>query len=102
MEPERVVIVGAGQTGRGMFGALFYKEGCYELTFADTDAALVRGLREQGHYTVEEKDLLTGSVEHVRVDGFSCVDVADRAGDPARRAGSGDVHRSGGVSQVVR
>lgn len=78
MEPERVVIVGAGQTGRGMFGALFYKEGCYELTFADTDAALVRGLREQGHYTVEEKDLLTGSVEHVRVDGFSCVDVADR------------------------
>ena len=78
MEPERVVIVGAGQTGRGMFGALFFEEGGYRITFADTDSRLMDGLREQGYYTVEEKDLLSGDVRRVRVSGFECVDVHDR------------------------
>lgn len=78
MEPESVVIVGAGQTGRGMFGALFFEEGGYRITFADIDSRLMDGLREQGYYTVEEKDLLTGDVRRVCVSGFECVDVHER------------------------
>ena len=78
MESECVVIIGAGQTGRGMFGALFFEEGGFRITFADTDSELIAGLREQGYYTVEEKDLLSGEVRSVRVSGFDCVDVHDR------------------------
>lgn len=75
-----VVIIGAGRTGRGMLGELFYSEGGYEITFADIDTALVAGLRQQGYYTAEQKGLLSGEVKRTRVEGYTVLDtVADHA-----------------------
>ena len=52
---RRVVIIGSGRTGRGMFGEMFYLEGGFDLVFADIDSELIGALREQGYYTVEKK-----------------------------------------------
>lgn len=80
MSPRKVVIIGAGRTGRGMLGQLFFAEGGYRLTFADNNPQLVEGLRRQGYYTVEQKDLLSGEVRHTRVEGFTVLDTqGDRA-----------------------
>lgn len=70
-----VTIIGAGRTGRGMLGELFYKEGDFRITFADCDSALVEGLRRQGYYTVSQNDLLTGTVKVTCVSDFSVVDT---------------------------
>lgn len=70
-----VTIVGAGRSGRGMLGEMFYSAGGFDLVFADNDSNLVRGLSEQGYYTVEQKDLLTGKAALTRVKGFIVVDT---------------------------
>ena len=72
---RRVVIIGSGRTGRGMFGEMFYLEGGFDLVFADIDSELIGALREQGYYTVEKKNLLTGKVTKTRVDKFHAIDV---------------------------
>lgn len=73
---RRVVIIGSGRTGRGMLGQMFYAEGDCDVVFADIDRKLVEALRSQGHFTVEQKDLLTGSSTVTRVEGFRAVDVS--------------------------
>lgn len=72
---RRVTIIGSGRTGRGMLGELFYSEKNFDLVFADIDSKLVDTLREQGYYTVEQKNLLTGTIRKTRVDNFHAVDV---------------------------
>lgn len=72
---RRVTIIGAGRTGRGMLGELFWSEGDVELVFADCDAELVEGLRAQGWYRVEQLDLLSGASSITRVDSFQMVDT---------------------------
>ena len=47
----RIVIIGAGRTGRGFIGRLL-AEGGAEFTFVDKDAALVDALNAQGCYDV--------------------------------------------------
>lgn len=75
MEKRKVVIIGAGRTGRGMLGELFFSEGGYSLTFADHDGGLIQGLRSQGYYTAEQKGLLSGGVKTTRVEGFEAVNT---------------------------
>ena len=70
-----ITIIGAGRSGRGMLGEMFYSEGGFRLVFADIDSNLVRGLSKQGYYTVEQKNLLTGECKKTCVEGFEVVDT---------------------------
>ena len=72
---REVTIIGAGRTGRGMLGELFYKEGDFHITFADCNPELVEGLRRQGYYTVLQNNLVTGAATTTRVCGFEVVDT---------------------------
>lgn len=67
---RNVLIIGAGRTGRGMLGEMFYTEGGYDLIFADNDPTLVAGLKQQGWYSVEQKDLITGKSKKTLIDSF--------------------------------
>jgi mannitol-1-phosphate 5-dehydrogenase len=58
---KRVVIFGAGSTGRGHLGELAFAAG-WEPVFVDRNAGLVRVLREAGRYTVK---LCTGAGHRV-------------------------------------
>ncbi len=49
--PERAVIVGAGNVGRGFLGQLFSESG-FEVVFVDVDAPLIAALRSRGAYTL--------------------------------------------------
>ena len=76
---RKVTIIGAGRTGRGTFGELFYSEGGFDIAFADINPDLVRSLREQGHFVTKQTDLDAGTSKVIRVDGFEAFDVqADR------------------------
>lgn len=72
---REVTIIGAGRTGRGMFGELFDGEGSFHLNFADQNTDLVRGLRKQGYYKVEMKDLLTGNTIERTITDFDVFDI---------------------------
>lgn len=70
---QRILIIGAGATGRGHLGALCFEAG-FDLTFVDRDKALVSALAKAGSYTVA----LCGDAEReLVVDRFRAVDVAD-------------------------
>lgn len=76
---RKVTIIGAGRTGRGTFGELFFSEGGFDIAFADINADLVRALREQGYFVTKQTDLDTGTFKQIRVDGFEVFEVqADR------------------------
>jgi mannitol-1-phosphate 5-dehydrogenase len=50
--PERIVVFGAGATGRGHVGLLAWQAG-FEIVFVDKKPELVEALRRAGAYTVE-------------------------------------------------
>lgn len=76
---KKVTIIGAGRTGRGTFGELFFSEGGFDIAFADINPDLVHSLREQGHFVTKQTDLDTGTSKVIRVEGFEAFDVqADR------------------------
>lgn len=86
---RKVTIIGAGRTGRGTFGELFFSEGGFDIAFADINADLVRALREQGYFVTKQTDLDTGAFKQIRVDGFEVFDVrADRGAYLRRLADS--------------
>ena len=72
---EEVVIIGAGRSGRGMLGEMYYTDGSYHITFADRDASLVSGLRKQGYYTVHMSNVKMGTSRDTRVEGFDILDT---------------------------
>jgi len=64
--PERVVVFGAGATGRGHVGLLAWQAG-FEVVFVDKRAELVESLRRAGRYAVK----LYGQTEQqIAVHGF--------------------------------
>ena len=76
---KKVTIIGAGRTGRGTFGELFFSEGGFDIAFADINPDLVHSLREQGHFVTKQTDLDAGTSKVIRVEGFEAFDVqADR------------------------
>lgn len=76
---RKVTIIGAGRTGRGTFGELFFSEGGFDIAFADINTDLVRALRKQGYFVTKQTDLDTGAFKQIRVDGFEVFEVqADR------------------------
>lgn len=86
---RKVTIIGAGRTGRGTFGELFFSEGGFDIAFADINADLVRALCEQGYFVTKQTNLDTGTFKQVRVEGFEVYDVrADRGAYLRRLADS--------------
>lgn len=86
---RKVTIIGAGRTGRGTFGELFYSEGGFDIAFADINPDLVRSLRAQGHFVTKQTNLDAGTSKVIRVEGFEAFDVqADREAYLHRLAGS--------------
>lgn len=76
---RKVTIIGAGRTGRGTFGELFFSEGGFDIAFADINPDLVRSLRERGHFVTKQTDLDAGTSKVICVVGFEAFDVqADR------------------------
>ena len=76
---QKVVIIGAGRTGRGMLGELYFQDGA-QIVFADKDPELVAGLRRQGYYTVQMSNIHSGQTRETRVEGFEILDTrADHA-----------------------
>jgi len=71
---KRVMILGAGSTGRGHVGQLAFEAG-WELILADKDRDLVQALRAAGRYTVH----LYGprGARHVTVDRFRAYRVSE-------------------------
>ena len=71
---RRVLILGAGSSGRGHLGQLAYEAG-WDLVFADRNRELVDALREAGRYTVR---LCTAQAERtVMVEGFRAYPIGD-------------------------
>ena len=86
---KKITIIGAGRTGRGTFGELFFSEGGFDIAFADINADLVHALREQGHFVTKQTNLDTGTFKQIRVDSFEVFDVqADRGAYLRRLADS--------------
>lgn len=67
---EKVLIIGAGRTGRGMLGEMFFLDGYYELIFADYNMSLVDELKTQGYYDVKKTNLSSGESSTTRVTTF--------------------------------
>ena len=74
MAAKRLVLMGAGMTGRGQVAQLAYEAG-WDLTLVDRSAALVERLRAAGQYSVR---LLSASSERlVVVKGFQALHTTD-------------------------
>ena len=63
---EKIVVFGAGATGRGHVGLLAWQAG-FEVVFVDKKADLVESLRRQGRYTVR---LYGGKLQEIVVSGY--------------------------------
>ena len=89
---RRLMIVGAGCTGRGHIGELAHEAG-WKLVLVDRDADLVRTLRRAGEYTVE----LYGPdwCRRVRVEGLRA------SGESGEWAGSACQSMQGGMARYV-
>lgn len=72
---NEVVIIGAGNSGRGMLGEMFYNDGQYHVVFADIDSELVNGLRKQGYYHVEMTNLASCASIIKEIKDFEIIDV---------------------------
>ncbi len=75
----RIVVLGAGRTGRGFLGRLFYKQA--DLTFIDRDEELVKKLKNAGKFFVRYFD---GSPETI-VTGFCALCTTSPACETALR-----------------
>jgi len=73
IDPKKVVIFGAGATGRGHIGQLAYASG-YRLVFVDKDEVLVQELSASGRYTVR---LVGAEVREVVIEGFTIYPLSD-------------------------
>jgi mannitol-1-phosphate 5-dehydrogenase len=73
VDPRKVVIFGAGATGRGHIGQLAYASG-YRLVFVDKDESLVRELSASRRYTVR---LVGAKVHEVVIEDFTVLPLSD-------------------------
>ena len=73
VDPRKVIIFGAGATGRGHIGQLAYASG-YHLAFVEKDESLVRELSASGRYMVR---LVGAEVREVVIEGFTVRPLSD-------------------------
>ena len=78
----KVVLFGAGATGRGHVGLLAWQAGC-ELVLVDKNTNLVERLNKAGMYSVRlygGKNLKKGEgYQEIQVSGYRAIDAANRA-----------------------
>jgi mannitol-1-phosphate 5-dehydrogenase len=77
MDGKRLVLFGAGMTGRGQVAQLAADDG-WSLTLVDRDAALVDTLRQAGAYTV--RLLSAQGVREVPIGGYQALHTSDAEG----------------------
>ncbi len=75
MVAKRLVLFGAGMTGRGQVAQLAYESG-WDITLVDKDKGLVERLRKSGQYTVR---LLGAGSRDLVVKGFRTLNTSDTA-----------------------
>lgn len=73
--PEKIVVFGAGATGRGHVGLLSWQAG-FEMVFVDKKTALVDALRRAGRYTVK---LYGEDAQEISVSGYRVYHSQERA-----------------------
>jgi len=73
--PEKIVVFGAGATGRGHVGLLAWQAG-FEIVLVDKKPELVDALKRQGRYTVK---LCGESYQEIVVSGYRAYHSQDRA-----------------------
>lgn len=72
-QPPRIVIIGAGATGRGQIGQLAFSAG-WAVTYIERRPGLAESLRKAGEFRV----MLAGPVlEEIRVDGFEVLHTSE-------------------------
>jgi len=71
---KSILIIGAGNIGRGVIGGLFYKAG-YKLVFYDISISRMKQLNEQGHYLI--KRVWPDKKERIVVDKLKVVDSSN-------------------------
>jgi mannitol-1-phosphate 5-dehydrogenase len=76
MPGKRLVLIGAGMTGRGQVAQLAYEDG-WELTLVDKDARLVETLRDAGQYTVR---LLSDQTRDLVIGRYHALHTSEAAG----------------------
>ena len=72
---EKIVVFGAGATGRGHVGLLAWQAG-FEMVFVDQKMPLVEALRQKGHYTVK---LYGEGLQEIAVSGYRVYHSQERA-----------------------
>ena len=72
---EKIVVFGAGATGRGHVGLLAWQAG-FEIVFVDKKLPLVDALRRQGRYTVR---IFGEQTQEIVVSGYRVYHSLDRA-----------------------
>ena len=74
MNDRKVAILGAGLSGRGMLGEMFYKDN-YKILFVDIDEKLTEGLNQQKYYHVKMTNLVSKISQVTKVDSFEILNV---------------------------
>lgn len=74
MSNRKVAILGAGLSGRGMLGEMFYKDS-YKILFVDIDEKLTEGLKQQKYYHVKMTNLASKISRVTKVDSFEILNV---------------------------
>ena len=84
---EKIVVFGAGATGRGHVGLLAWQAG-FEMVFVDKKPDLVDALKRRGQYTVR---LYGERCQEIDVSGYRVYDAVERAAiaEEIREARSG-------------
>ena len=72
---EKIVVFGAGATGRGHVGLLAWQAG-FDMVFVDRKPELVDALKRRGRYTVR---LYGEQCQEVEVSGYRVYDAVERA-----------------------
>lgn len=73
-QDKSILIIGAGNIGRGVIGSLFYQSG-YKLVIYDIMAERMKKLAEQGKYLVERVG--EEKTQRIIVDNFEVLDCSD-------------------------
>lgn len=72
----KVVIIGAGRSGRGLHGEFCYKDN-YDITFADIDADLIHKMQKQGKYISFSENIEGTGFNECVVEGYNAYHIEE-------------------------
>lgn len=74
---NKVLIIGAGKSGRGMLADLYQQAG-YKIVFADKDVTLLNHLRTHEEYSIELTNWSTNETSISRVSNYEVINVKEK------------------------